>query len=331
MFRAYGLYSHIQRNRLVSALLLASFVVLLQALSFAFALLFEAWGRGGTATAIVARAAADMRHAAPIGLGVAAVWFVIALFGHRQMIAAATGARELTRAAAPDVHRILENLCISRGLPTPRLTIIEDPALNAFASGLSVDDASIGLTRGLIDTLAPEEIEAVLAHELTHIRNRDVQTMVIAVIFAGLFSFVADLTFRNWDFPMGRGPRRSSSKSKGGGVVIVVILALAIIALSWGLSTLARLALSRSREYLADAGAVELTKNPDALISALRKIEGAAKMPAMPSRMAGFFIENPAQPRRDEWLATHPSMQSRIDALVRFAGGRADPALPRSA
>lgn len=323
MFRAFGLYSHIRRNRLVSALLLASFVALLQALAFAFALLFEAWGRGGTAGEIILRAAGDMRHAAPVAFVFAGVWFLVALAGHRLMIQAATGARELTREGAPQVHRLLENLCISRGLPTPRLVVIEDPALNAFASGLSANDATIGLTRGLIEALPPAEIEAVLAHELTHIRNRDAQTMVIAVIFAGLFSFVADMAFRNWDFPMGGSPRRSSSKSKdGGGAALAVILALAIIALSWGLSTLARLALSRSREYLADAGAVELTKNPDAMISALRRIEKNAKMPAMPSRMAAFFIENPAPPVRDEWLATHPSMESRIDALVRFAGGR---------
>ncbi len=323
MLRAYGLYSHIQRNRRVSVLLLASFMVLLQALSFSFALLFEAY-RGGTVAQMIARAGADMRLAAPAGLFAASIWFLISLAAHQKMIDAATGARDFSRAAAPDIYARLENLCISRGMKTPRLKIIETPALNAFASGMNVDESVIGLTRGLVDTLNDDEIEAVLAHELTHIRNRDAQTMVIAVIFAGFFGFVADLVARNWDFPLGRSPRRSSSKSKDSGAALVVVaLAVTIILLSWGLSTLARLALSRSREYLADAGAVELTKNPDALISALRKISGNPNMPDMPSRMAGFFIENPAPTPRDSWLATHPALQSRVDALVRYAGGRA--------
>jgi heat shock protein HtpX len=205
----------------------------------------------------------------------------------------------------------------------PALKIIEDDALNAYASGVREGRYSVTVTRGLLAALSDAEIEAVLAHELTHIRNRDVQLMVIAVIFAGVFAFAADLVFRNWSFPFGFSPRRPSrdDRDRGGGG-LAALIALAIIALSWGLSVLIRFAISRSREYLADAGSVELTKNPDAMISALRKIEARAAIPDMPSRMWGFFIESPALRPERGWLKTHPSVDDRVAALVRYAGGR---------
>ena len=169
----------------------------------------------------------------------------------------------------------------------------------------------------------------MLAHELTHIRNRDTQLLVIAVIFAGIFAFFGDISFRSLDFPFGWGPRSPSSSRRsdsddrsGAAVIIVVLIALAIIAISWGLSVIIRLALSRSREYMADAGAVELTKDPDAMISALRKISGHAAIPDMPSRMHAFFIHTPALSAVPGLFATHPPIEDRIAAIVRFGGGR---------
>ncbi|MBN9263530.1 MAG: M48 family metalloprotease, partial [Hyphomicrobium sp.] len=222
----------------------------------------------------------------------------------------------------------------------------------AYAAGLRDGDYTIAVTRGLIERLEPAEIEAVLAHELTHIRNRDTQLMVIAVIFAGIFGFIGDLLIRRWDFPYGWSPTprpmpdrddrspwqgmptstggddRDRGRSGGGGgsggggaAIIAILIAVAIILISWGISTLIRFALSRSREYLADAGSVELTKNPDAMISALRKIERNASFD-VPSRMEAFFIENPLQSRITGLLATHPSVNERIEALVRYAAGR---------
>jgi heat shock protein HtpX len=180
-----------------------------------------------------------------------------------------------------------------------------------------------------------------LGHELTHIRNRDTQLMVIAVIFAGIFGFFADLTIRGWDFPYGWSPRGKRStdhddwrgdrrgRDGGGGAALAIIVAIAIIAISWGISTLIRFALSRSREYLADAGSVELTKNPDAMIAALRKIERNAAFD-VPSRMEAFFIENPLKSRLTGWLATHPSVNDRVDALVKFAQGQDVVSVPRT-
>jgi heat shock protein HtpX len=327
MFKAYGLYSHIRANELRSGFLLAGFVVLLLALMFSFALLIEAMSArpGAPFNYILALAVDDLKRGWPIGVIAAGVWFVIAYLFHQRMIDFATGAANLSRAESPRVYNLLENLCISRGLPIPALQIVESDALNAYASGLKEGQYKIAVTRGLTRYLTDTELEAVLAHELTHIRNRDVQLLVIAVIFAGIFAFVADLTIRRWDFPFGfspHRPERDDGRRGNGGAALAILIALFIIALSWGASVLIRLALSRSREFLADAGSVELTKNPDAMISALRKIEAHATIPTMPSRMQYFFIESPAVHPESGWLATHPSVDARVAALVKFAGGR---------
>ncbi|MEK4032731.1 M48 family metallopeptidase [Methylocystis sp. IM3] len=326
MFKAYGLYSHIRANRLRSLFLLAGFVALLLALMFSFSLLYEAVASGEEPfDVILARAENDFLHNWPVGIAAAGAWFAIAYLFHQRMIDFATGARAASRAENPRLYNLLENLCISRGVPIPALQILESDALNAYASGLKEGEYRIAVTRGLVVALTDAEIEAVLAHELTHIRNRDVQLMVVAVIFAGIFAFVADLTIRRWDFPFGFSPHRPPEREdnrRESGAGLAVLIALLIIALSWGASVLIRFALSRSREFLADAGSVELTKNPDAMISALRKIEAHAVMPAMPSRMHAFFIESPARVQESGWFSTHPTVDERVRALVDFAGGR---------
>jgi heat shock protein HtpX len=344
MFRAYGLYGHIQANRLRSALLLSAFVALLHTLLFSVLLIWSAL-LGGTLDEIVAGAVRQFARSWPVAMLAAFVWFAIAYLVHQALISRATGARGVSRPEAPRLYNVLENLCISRGLPMPALQIIDTPALNAYASGLREGNYVVAVTRGLIDTLADDELEAVLAHELTHIRNRDTQLMVIAVVFAGIFAFFGDMVIRGWDFPYGWAPRSrndgpwgsgsssgssyNSSNSEsdsgdrrtsgGGGAIIAVLIAVAIILISWGLSTLIRLALSRSREYLADAGSAELTKNPDALIRALRKIEQHAAFD-VPSRMEAFFIENPVSDRVSGLFSTHPSVDARVGALQRYAG-----------
>jgi heat shock protein HtpX len=344
MFRAYGLYGHIQANRLRSALLLAGFVALLHALLFSLLLIWSAF-QGGTLDEIVAGAVQKFARSWPVAMAAALVWFIIAYFVHQSLISSATGATGVARNEAPRLYNVLENLCISRGLPMPALQIIDTPALNAYASGLREGSYVVAVTRGLLDTLSDDELEAVLAHELTHIRNRDTQLMVIAVVFAGIFAFFGDLAIRGWDFPYGWGPRSKSqgpwgsssssassydssdsssdrgerSKNGGGGALIAILIAVAIILITWGVSTLIRLALSRSREYLADAGSAELTKNPDALVRALRKIERQPSFD-VPSRMEAFFIENPVAERVSGLFSTHPSVDDRVAALRRFAG-----------
>ena len=211
MLQAYGLYGHIRANQIRSVLLLVGFVALLQALLFSILLLMSAF-MGGTFDQIVAGAAAQFARSWPIAMIAALAWFVIAWFAHQALINMATGARGVSRSEAPKLYNTLENLCVSRGLPMPALQIIDSPALNAYASGLREGQYVVAVTRGLVQTLSDDELEAVLAHELTHIRNRDTQLMVIAVIFAGIFAFFGDLLIRGWDFPYGWAPR---SKSRG--------------------------------------------------------------------------------------------------------------------
>ncbi len=327
MLQAYGLYSHIRANRLRTVYLLAGFVALLLALMFSVALMLEAAQApdGADFVWIAAQAAQDLKNGWPVGVAAAGVWFAIAWLFHQRMIAFATGARAVTRTEAPRLYNLLENLCISRGVPIPALQIIDSDALNAYAAGLREGDYKIAVTRGLVAELTNAEIEAVLAHELTHIRNRDTHLMVVAVIFAGVFAVVADLTIRRWTFPFGfspyREPRREDRR-RDEGAGLAMIVALAVIALSWGASILIRFAISRAREFLADAGSVELTKNPDAMISALRKIEAHGAIPAMPSRMHAFFIESPALRPESGWLASHPSVDERVAALIAYAGGQ---------
>jgi heat shock protein HtpX len=205
---------------------------------------------------------------------------------------------------------------------------METDGLNAFATGLHKGQYSVTVTRGLMNTLNDEEIEAVLAHELTHIRNNDVRLLVIAVVFVGIFSFVGEIAFRSMRFGAVSGrssSRRSSSSSSGGGggAIIAIVAAIAIIAIAYALAIVIRFALSRRREYLADAGAVELTKNADAMISALQKISGNAAVNA-PSEVREMFIENPHSDFAG-LFATHPPIEKRIEALAKFAGGRVAP------
>jgi heat shock protein HtpX len=212
----------------------------------------------------------------------------------------------------------------------PKLKIVESDALNAYSTGLNQRQYAITVTTGLLHALNDQEIEAVLGHELTHIRNGDVQLMVVAVIIAGVVGFFAELffrTFTNYGWGWGYGGRRSSwsssddsRKGSGGAAIIVIILAVALLALAWLLSQVVRLALSRSRELLADAGSVELTKNPDAMISALRKIENRGELPGATSAIMELCLDNPREGFSD-LFATHPSVETRVEALVKYAGG----------
>jgi heat shock protein HtpX len=199
----------------------------------------------------------------------------------------------------------------------PKLKVVETDVLNAYSSGMNQKQYSVTVTRGLLDNLDDKEVEAVLGHELTHIRNGDVKMMVIAVVIAGVISFFAELFFR----VMFRGGfRMRSSGDRKGGAGLAILIAVALVALAWLLSIVIRFALSRKREYLADAGSVELTKNPDAMISALRKIEGRGELPGSTSAVMEMCVDNPREGFAD-LFSTHPSVGARVAALVKFAGG----------
>jgi heat shock protein HtpX len=317
---AYGLYSHIQSNRRRSIALLIGLFFLIYVLVYAGAQVAEALSVDADINTLMQRAWSDLVSAAPLATLGTALWVVVAYFFHQSMIDAVTGAREVTRAEQPRLYNLLENLCISRGITMPKLKVMESEALNAFATGMNPGQYSITITSGLLGRLDDAEVESVLGHELTHIRNGDVRMMVVAVVIAGVVSFVAELVFRLWFYNGFRFRRSGSDDRRGGGAAIAILVAVALLVLAYVLSFMIRLALSRSREFLADAGSVELTKNPDAMISALRKIEGRGELPGATSAVMEMCIDNPRE-GFGELFDTHPSVERRVAALVKFAGG----------
>jgi len=318
---AYGLYSHIQSNRRRSIALLAGLFLLVYVLVFAGALVAAALSINADLPTLLQIAWIDLLRAAPYATIGTLAWIAIAYFFHQSMIDAIIGGQDIARKDEPRLYNLLENLCISRGITTPKLKLIESDALNAFATGMNAKQYSITVTTGLVNRLDDAEIEAVLGHELTHIRNGDVRMMVIAVIIAGAVSFFVELIFRLW-FYNGIGFRSSCSddERRGGGAGFAILIAIGLLVVAYVLSFIIRLALSRSREFLADAGSVELTKNPDAMISALRKIEGRGELPGATSAVMEMCVDNPRQ-GFGELFDTHPSVENRVAALVKFAGG----------
>jgi heat shock protein HtpX len=332
---AVGLQTHIWANNTRSILLLAGFPVLMILIIYGLQLVLMGFGiLPGSGRGLgddMALAASWLGGTIPLAVIIAGIWFAISYFGSQAMIDMMTGARKVERKSEPEIYNLLENLAISRGLRTPTLRVIDNDSLNAFATGLHEGQYSITVTRGLVEALTRDELEAVLAHELTHVINRDVRTMVIASIFAGIISVIAELVFRGLLHSRGGGRRDNKNAAP------LILIGLAFAAVGFALAIVIRMMLSRTREFVADAGAVELTKNPDAMISALRKVEGRSSLKG-PDEVQQLFLDNQADGVGLEGLfATHPPIQKRIDALVKFGGGvdpgvwTDDPARPSAA
>ena len=254
----------------------------------------------------------------PIVLAGVGIWFVISYFFHTQMIQMATHSEPLARRDNKRVYNLTENLCMSVGMTMPKLYIIESDALNAFASGINEKTFAVTLTRGIINTLSDEELEGVIAHELTHIRNRDVRLLIVTIVFVGIFATIADLALR---ILLNGGGNMFSSRNrkndKGGGAMLLLIILLVAGAIYF-LSILFKLALSRSREYMADAGAVELTHNSMALASALRKISGHSTLKEVGNdEVKELFIDYEAE-GFFSLFATHPPIEKRIQVLEQY-------------
>ena len=305
-----GLASQINKNNRNSVLLLIAFPALL--LAMCYAVIFF------TSDQDAAQTNDHFLVTMPFVLVAVGIWFLIAWAGHSAFIKLSTGARPLERKENKRVYNLLENICISQGMKMPRLNVIQDDSLNAFASGIGDNSYSISLSTGIISKLDDDELEGVLAHELTHIRNRDVRLLIISIIFVGIFSFVAEMAFRSLRF----AGRKSSKGNKGSGAIVLIIIA--VTAIAYLISILLRFGISRNREYLADAGASEITKKPYALASALRKISADPMIEAVESRdVAQLFIDNPKPSvhRSASWdnlFATHPPIEKRIALLEQF-------------
>lgn len=319
MIEAYGLKTHIWNNNLRSVFLLIAFPLLLLVLAYALILLWTGFTSDMSSGEGFMYAASSMPELAPFVLAGTGAWFGVAFLGHQAMISAATKSRSVTVSEEPRAYRMLENLSISRGMTTPKLKIIETPQMNAFASGIRDDNYTVTLTRGIMQELDDEELEAVIAHELSHIMHKDVRLLIIAVIFVGIFAFFGEGVVRGvmrTNLPRSDHHRRSG----GGNAGALILFAIVLIGVTYLFALLIRFSLSRKREYMADAGSVDLTKNPDAMIRALSKISGRAELNA-PAEIMEMAIENPRTGFAG-MFATHPPIEKRIDALVKYSGGR---------
>lgn len=314
-----GLQEQIKKNNIRSLLLLTSFPLLILGAFYAIVAISS---RDLTGNFDFQTALANFLSGLPLVLFLVGIWFLIAYFSHSTMINMATGAQSLDRKENMRVYNLTENLCMGIGMKMPKLQIIESDALNAFASGISEKTFTVTLTRGIIDTLDDSELEGVIAHELMHIRNKDVRLLIISIIFVGIFSFIIQFAFRSLLYgSMFRGNRKDD-KDNGAGIMMIILL-VSIVAYALGL--LFKFSLSRKREYLADAGAAQMTKNPLALASALRKISGNADVNEVKSEdIQEMFIENPPGSTAGllgnigSLFSTHPPIEKRIELLEQF-------------
>lgn len=305
-----GLQTQIWKNNSRSVLLLLMFPVVFFVLAWLF-VFFITEPEFRTPDVVTGQ---FIRLAPWITIGVL-IWFVIAWISHSSMINAATGSRPLERKENKRVYNLVENLAMSAGMKMPKVNVIEDDSLNAFASGLNNNSYTISLSRGIINKLDDDELEGVIAHELTHIRNRDVRLLIISIIFVGIFAFIAQSALRSMRY----GSLSRGGGKKGGGAILI---AMALAAVGYLIATLFRFAISRKREYMADAGAATLTKKPLALATALRKVSSDPTIEAVERKdVAQMFIENPQLSNREKGFsfstlfATHPPIETRIRVL----------------
>lgn len=306
-----GLDRQIRKNNFNSAVLLIAFPALL--LGMTYAIIYFSSGEHGEDPNQL------FLGSLPFVLGAVGIWFLIAWAGHGAFIRMATGSKPLERMENKRVYNLVENICISQGMQMPKVYIINDDSLNAFASGIDNRSYAVSLSKGIIEKLDDDELEGVIAHEITHIRNRDVRVLIVSIIFVGIFAFLAEMAFRSLRFA-GSGRKSKDSKGSGG----IILIAIVVTAVAYFISILLRFGISRKREYLADAGAAEITKKPYALASALRKISGDPLIEAVESRdVAQLFIDNPkpSTHRSASWdnlFATHPPVEKRIELLEQF-------------
>ena len=245
----------------------------------------------------------------PIALVFSILPAIISYYNCDKMVLGLNGARPATREQDLLLSDILENLCIASGLPKPKLYVIQDGSPNAFETGRNPENAVICVTTGLLEKLNKYELEGVIAHELSHIKNYDILLSTVVSVFVGFVVILSDW-FTRFAF---RG-NRDNDDSKGN--AIIAIIAIIFLILSPIFATLMQLAISRKREFLADASAVEITRNPDGLISALQKISGDPDVLEVANKStAHMYISNPLKEKKSDLWSTHPATEKRIEAL----------------
>ena len=316
-YKYIGMQAQKRRNNFRSMTMLFLFPYVVIMLTFIFSFFVAAASTDGNTEH--ANTSIIQLKVMTIGFGVCLVWLLIAYFFNSAIISAATNSKSLERRDNKRVYNLVENLCIATQTAMPKINVIEDDSLNAFASGINKKSFTITLSRGLIDKLDDQELEAVIGHELAHIRNNDVKVMIVSIVFVGIFTFLTLILFG------ALFSRRSRSGKDIGTKIGFILIGLIIAAIGYLITTLMRFAISRNREYLADAGSAEMTKNPLALASALRKISADPYIEAVSRKdVAQLFIDNPlpkgtrGKAAKKSLFATHPPIEERIKILEQF-------------
>ena len=337
--RYVGMYTQIRRNNMLTIMLLLMFPVIILGMIWVFLALVNYFGNGvydqyGNIVRHLDTATVNYYfvNAIPwviIGVG---VWFAIAYFSNTAMVRAATGARPVTRKENPRIYNIVENLCIACNMNMPKINIVNDPQLNAFASGIDKKSYTVTLTTGIINYLNDDELAGVIGHELTHIRNHDTRLLITSIIFVGIVSTIMSIVVQMmynafWFGGMSHRSSDNEEDNRGNGLSMIAVFIIAALccAVAYLFTLLTRFAISRKREYMADAGGAELCGNPLALASALRKISGDPGLENVKrDDIAQLFIIHPQHfaPGLTSFFSslfsTHPDTRKRIEILEQF-------------
>lgn len=335
--RYVGMYTQVRRNNTYTIMLLLMFPVIMLGMIWVFLALLNYFGNGyydqyGNMVNQLDTETVNyyFMQALPWVVGGISIWFAIAYFANTSIVRAATGARPLERRENPKIYNMVENLCMTCNMDMPKINVVDDPQLNAFASGIDKNSYTVTLTTGIINYLDDDELEGVIAHELTHIRNRDTRLLITSIIFVGIVSTIMSMVVQMiynvmWFGGCGRSNDKEDEKNNGLSIIVVLIVGLICCAIAYLFTILTRFAISRKREYMADAGGAELCGNPLALASALRKISGDPGLSNVRrDDIAQLFIVHPQQLTSgvmgffNSLFSTHPDTKKRIEILEQF-------------
>lgn len=298
----------IARNRRNSLLLIAVFLLLFVGLGL---LIGQVWGRGDMLFSVIVATSAGL---------IAMVLTLASYYGGSSVLLSLSQAREITKADDPQLFNVVEELCLAGGMPLPRIYLIDDSAMNAFATGRNAQHASVAITTGLRSRLGRDELQGVMAHELCHIRHNDILYATLMAVMVGVLVMLCDLFLRSLWLGGGSRRRRDDRDNAGGLQVVLMLLALVLAILAPILARIIQMALSREREYLADAGSVQLTRNPEGLARALARLDGDTEVLEVANRAtAPLFIVHPIkkfEERAQSIFSTHPPIRDRIGRLL---------------
>ncbi|MDD6745528.1 MAG: M48 family metallopeptidase [Prevotella sp.] len=333
--RYVGMLTQIRRNNMMSIVLLIMFPVIILATVWVFLALLNYFGNGYynqygemVYQLDAATVNAYFLSAVPWVVGGVGLWFLIAYFSNASMVRMATGARPLERRENPRVYNIVENLCMTCNMDMPKINVVDDPQLNAFASGIDKGSYTVTVTTGILDVLNDDELAGVIGHELTHIRNHDTRLLITSIVFVGIISTIMSMVVQMmYHTAFWGGGNRRSDDERGNGLSVIVVLFVGLIccAVAYFFTMITRFAISRKREYMADAGGAELCGNPLALASALRKISAQPGLGSVSREdVAQLFIIHPSSLASgvmgfmNSLFSTHPDTAKRIAILEQF-------------